>query len=207
MSDSRANESDDEKQRKAIQLTIPPRYIGLVGAGATAGACLGMMRGARKASLQFLAENAHRPPRTVRGWYLYNKTKNYRVMLGAIRTGAWQASRLGAVMLGWVAIEEGLMRLGCGEVKEIGAGAGTAGLFSLVCKYQSFLIYSSGWKFLFFVFFFGRTLTNRELSTFGMAKRQANGCSWDWGWLRHERSEMGSGSCPGKRGEMKKLFC
>lgn len=149
MSNSRAHESDDEKQGKAVRLTIPPRYVGLVGGGVTVGACLGMVRGARKASLQFLAENAHRPPRTVRGWYLYNKTKNYRVMLGAIRAGARQASRLGAVMLGWVGIEEGLVRVGCGEVKEIGAGAGTAGLFSLACKHQSFF-YNYQWNFFFF---------------------------------------------------------
>jgi hypothetical protein len=124
------------ENNNVIRLTIPPRYIALIGGGATVGACLGIARGARKASLQFLAENAHRPPRTVRGWYLYNKTKNYRVMLGAIKTGSWEGSRLGLTMLAWVGIEEGLERCGYGDVKEIGAGAGTGGVFAVVCECQ-----------------------------------------------------------------------
>jgi hypothetical protein len=126
--------TEDDSPHEPIRLTIPPRYITLVGGACTVGVCLGVMRGSRKASLQFLAENAHRAPRTVRGWYLYNKTKNYKVMLGAIRAGSWEASRLGVTMLGWVLIEEVLERAGCGDIKEIGAGIGTASVFSIVCE-------------------------------------------------------------------------
>jgi hypothetical protein len=87
-------------------------------------------------SLKFLAENAHRTPRTVRGWYLYHKTKNYRIMLGAAKGGAREALKLGGLMLGWVAIEEGMERVGCGDVKEIGAGLGTAAAFSFICRFS-----------------------------------------------------------------------
>jgi hypothetical protein len=132
MSTTNESATDDTTQR--IVLNIPPRYLTLVGGAVSIGAFLGMMRGSRVASLRFLAENAHRAPRTVRGWYLYHKTKNYRIMLGALKGGAREALKLGGLMLGWVAIEEGLERGGCGDVKEIGAGVGTAGAFSLLCK-------------------------------------------------------------------------
>lgn len=46
-----------------------------------------MIRGGRAAGLRFLAENAHNPPKTVRGWYFYNKTKNYRMMWAGLRDG------------------------------------------------------------------------------------------------------------------------
>src|ERR1700722_2597398 len=130
-----------DSTQDVIHLTIRPRYIALVGSAVTVGACLGIRRGAQKASLQFLAENAHRTPRTVKGWYLYNKTKNYRVMLGAIKAGSWEASRLGVMMLGWVAIEEGIETVGGGDVKEIGAGIGTAALFSVMCNKLAILYY------------------------------------------------------------------
>lgn len=58
----------------------------------------GMMSGARRTALVFLAENAHRLPRTVQGWYFYNKTKYYRMILG----GARQGTDTGLRMAGWV---------------------------------------------------------------------------------------------------------
>ena len=58
---------------------------------ASAGMALGVYRGGRLASLRFLAENAHRAPRTVKGWYFYNKTKNYRMMYGGLKAGAKDA--------------------------------------------------------------------------------------------------------------------
>lgn len=63
------------------------------------GAVSGMVTGARKAGLVFLAENAHRLPDTVQGWYFYNKTKNYRMILGGVKHGA----STGLTMSGWVA--------------------------------------------------------------------------------------------------------
>jgi hypothetical protein len=49
---------------------------------------VGMIRGGRTAGLRFLAENAHNPPKTLKGWYFYNKTKNYRMMWAGLREGA-----------------------------------------------------------------------------------------------------------------------
>src|SRR5258708_475959 len=58
---------------------------------ASAGMALGVYRGGRMAGLRFLAENAHRAPETVKGWYFYNKTKNYRVVYGGLKEGGKDA--------------------------------------------------------------------------------------------------------------------
>ncbi|KLO11259.1 hypothetical protein SCHPADRAFT_792456, partial [Schizopora paradoxa] len=89
----------------AIRLHIPQRYLVLPATAGLLGLSLGMMRGGRHASLQYLAENAHRQPRTVEGWYFYKKTKNYRVMWGALKEGGRESIRLGAIGLVWAGLE------------------------------------------------------------------------------------------------------
>lgn len=128
----------DTPEKPAIRLTIPPRYYLLPGAAILVGTTLGLRRGARTASLQFLAENAHRPPTTVQGWYFYNKTKNYRVLMAGLKEAGKEAIKLGATATVWVALEEGCGRLGGGveDVSEVVAGAGTAGVFAGVCEWH-----------------------------------------------------------------------
>lgn len=118
----------------AIELHIPPRFLVLPGAGAVTGLSIGLIRGARMASWRFLAENAHRAPTTVKGWYFYKKTKNYRMMWGGLKEGGRDAVKLGVVGLAWAALEDGIERIGGDDVKEVGAGLGTAAMFSTVCK-------------------------------------------------------------------------
>lgn len=98
------------------------------------GTAIGLVRGSRAAGLRFLAENAHRPPTTVRGWYFYNKTKNYKMMLEGLRKAGADGAKLGFTALAWVTFEEGLNRVGWGDAGEIGAGIGTAGVFAVLCK-------------------------------------------------------------------------
>jgi len=119
----------DPNSPNAIHITIPPRFYLLPGSAVIIGTVIGLTRGSRRASLRFLAENVHRPPKTVQGWYFYNKTKNYKVMLGGLKEGGRDAVRLGVTALGWVGIEEGLERAGWGDVREVGAAVGTAGVF------------------------------------------------------------------------------
>jgi hypothetical protein len=66
------------------------------------GTAIGLVRGSRAAGLRFLAENAHRPPTTVRGWYFYKKTKNYKMMLGGLSKAGTDAAKLGFTALAWV---------------------------------------------------------------------------------------------------------
>ncbi len=135
MSSSTATDDDHESSKPTpIHLTIPERYYLLPGAALIAGTTIGLLRGSRQASLRFLAENVHRPPTTVQGWYFYNKTKNYRVLLGGLKGAGADALKIGTTATGWVVIEEGCKRLGVDDVSEVAAGLGTAGLFSLACK-------------------------------------------------------------------------
>ncbi|KAI0347184.1 hypothetical protein BDW22DRAFT_1367558 [Trametopsis cervina] len=132
---------NNENKPRAIRLNIPSRFYLLPGAALLLGTSLGLVRGSRRASLRFLAENVHRPPTTVQGWYFYNKTKNYRVLMGGLKEAGAEAARLGGTAAGWVCLEEGVERLdgkwpgmGVGEVREVVAGTGTAAVFSLAYR-------------------------------------------------------------------------
>ncbi|ESK97469.1 hypothetical protein Moror_17648 [Moniliophthora roreri MCA 2997] len=118
----------------AIRLTIPPRVYILPGTALIIGATIGFVRGARRTGLRFLAENAHRPPRTMKGWYFYNKTKNYKMMYGGFKGAAKEAGKLMGISFAWVGIEEGVGSFGYpwDEGKEVMAGIGTGMVFSAV---------------------------------------------------------------------------
>jgi hypothetical protein len=60
--------------------------MGIPLAGAILGFSTGFYQAAKRAGLVFMAENAHRRPDTVQGWYFYNKTKvgtQWRVLQNA----------------------------------------------------------------------------------------------------------------------------
>ena len=121
----------DDVPKTAIRVNIPQRVLLVPGTAFIVGSAIGLVRGGRTASLRFLAENAHRPPKTVQGWYFYNKTKNYRVMLGGLKGAGMDGIRLGAIGLCYVGLESAIV---WGELKEIGAGVGTGAVFSMVCE-------------------------------------------------------------------------
>ncbi|KIP07028.1 hypothetical protein PHLGIDRAFT_55545, partial [Phlebiopsis gigantea 11061_1 CR5-6] len=95
----------DVSKPSPIRVTIPERLYLLPGAAIILGTTIGLFRGSRRASLRFLAENVHRPPTTVQGWYFYNKTKNYRVIMGGLKEAGLEAARLGTTAAGWVCFE------------------------------------------------------------------------------------------------------
>ncbi|SPO21873.1 uncharacterized protein UTRI_01861_B [Ustilago trichophora] len=72
----------------AISPVLPSTAFGL-------GLISGVLTSGKRAGLVFMAENAHRLPDTVQGWYFYSKTKNYKVLLGAAKGGLKQGARLG----------------------------------------------------------------------------------------------------------------
>ncbi|KAG2118970.1 uncharacterized protein F5147DRAFT_667676 [Suillus discolor] len=127
---------EDETKRYDVTPILESRYFILPASAALVGVFIGAVRGSRLASLRFLAENAHRPPKTIRGWYLYNKTKNYKRMAAGLLSGGKEGVKLGVTALVWVGIEDGLGRCGAGfdDLKEVGAGVGTAGAFSIVYR-------------------------------------------------------------------------
>ncbi|KAJ7507526.1 hypothetical protein B0H11DRAFT_1684880, partial [Mycena galericulata] len=91
--------------RASYTLKIPSRLYTVPLGAVLLGAAIGVKRGARLAGLRFLAENAHRAPTTQKGWYYYHKTKNYRVVLGALRGAGRDGLYLGTVTTGWVVLE------------------------------------------------------------------------------------------------------
>jgi hypothetical protein len=122
---------DQDAPASPIKLYIPPRFLYIPGAAVTLGIALGLTRGGRRAARQFLAENAHAPPTTVKGWYMYNRTKNYKVMLGGLKGAGKESLRLGAVAVGWVALEELLKN---SPFSMVGAGVGTSAIFAALYR-------------------------------------------------------------------------
>lgn len=128
------SDDNDGTSSQVVRFNVPNRYYLIPGAAIIVGTMIGLVRGSRTASLRFLAENVHRPPETVQGWYFYQKTKNYRVLMGGLKAAGADALRLGTTAVGWVGIEEGCKKMGWEDFQEIAAGAGTAGVFSAVYR-------------------------------------------------------------------------
>ena len=94
---------------------------------ASFGFISGLLSASQKSSLQFLAENAHRQPTTMQGWYFYNKTKNYRVALAGFRGGLQTAFRLGSWTTGFVVIQD-LASRGLGGKRVDAQGGALSGI-------------------------------------------------------------------------------
>ena len=108
-----------------IQIRISDPSLLIVPACAiTFGFVSGLLTASQRSSLQFLAENAHRQPTTLQGWYFYNKTKNYRVALDGFRGGLRTGARLGVWTGAFVGLKEGCRAAtGWGEIRN-GAASG-----------------------------------------------------------------------------------
>lgn len=73
------------------------RIIFVSGLACTYGLFHGITRGAKLASLRYLAENAHRLPKTKGAWYFFHKRKNNVVLKGGIIRGVVTALKYGLV--------------------------------------------------------------------------------------------------------------
>ncbi|KAJ3183756.1 hypothetical protein HDU87_005872 [Geranomyces variabilis] len=106
-------------------------HLGL--AGALGGFVSSFYLAGRTRSFQFLAENAHRLPKTVAGWYFYHRYKNYEIAHAGFVGGMKGAARFGAICAGFGAAEA-LVESAIGReswVATVGAGLLTTGAFSL----------------------------------------------------------------------------
>ncbi|ANB13097.1 hypothetical protein AWJ20_1376 [Sugiyamaella lignohabitans] len=78
---------------RSQRLGISPelRIVGATAISGLYGLLTGFYNGYNQSSLQYLAENAHRLPRTKGAWYFYYKRKNYVVlkasMIQSVRSG------------------------------------------------------------------------------------------------------------------------
>ncbi|KAI9013202.1 hypothetical protein BC832DRAFT_549036 [Gaertneriomyces semiglobifer] len=101
-------------------------------AGAIGGFISGFYLGGRQRSYQFLAENAHRRPQTVGGWYYYHKYKNYEIAHFGFKSGFKYAGRFALISAGFGAAEAVLEQVTGKEswVNTVGAGLAASVAFS-----------------------------------------------------------------------------
>ncbi|KAL1918898.1 uncharacterized protein VTP21DRAFT_2279 [Calcarisporiella thermophila] len=130
------NTSQTHLRRAGLDPT--PRVYTVTFLGALWGLSTGGYVGGRQSALQFLAENAHRLPRTIDGWYLYHKRKNYKVLWGGLKMGLRHAKRNAILCAGFEVAEAALDRWRdeADALNSIVAGAGTGFAFSLINKFS-----------------------------------------------------------------------
>ncbi|KAK4991022.1 hypothetical protein LTR50_002100 [Elasticomyces elasticus] len=93
-----------------LSIPFPLRLPAATLVASATGLFLGSSLGGKSAGLRFRAENAHRLPTSQVGWYLYHKSKNYHVMLGALKEGAKMSLKLGWWVGLFVGVEEAVDR-------------------------------------------------------------------------------------------------
>lgn len=180
----------DGLKQDRYHLEIPPRTVQVLWAGAILGTIIGFRRGVRTASLRFLAENAHNPPKTKQGWYFYKKTKNYRMLLqGFVDAGRW-AGGLGLMGLGWVTAEELVDRSGWDEVKEVAAGLAVSSVFVL---WRTCYFFLSSICVEMFETDRPPLIATRQILTLGLAGGvMARGLRWLQTWSDEQREKITS---------------
>ncbi|KAI8386844.1 hypothetical protein BD560DRAFT_452444 [Blakeslea trispora] len=113
-------------------LDTKQRLLLMTSVGGFWGFGIGAFLGARHSGLQYLAENAHKLPTTVQGWYFYHKTKNYRMMLGGVKRGIRFAGKTGGLCLLYGAVESAMddVRGEPDVLNSVAAGITTGTIFS-----------------------------------------------------------------------------
>ncbi|EPB86362.1 hypothetical protein HMPREF1544_06901 [Mucor circinelloides 1006PhL] len=117
-------------------LATKPRLVLMTSIGSFWGFSIGAYLGGRQSGLQYLAENAHKLPTTVQGWYFYHKTKNYRMMLGGVKRGVRFAGKTGGLCLLYGSLEAALddMRGEADVMNSVVAGVTTGTVFSALTR-------------------------------------------------------------------------
>lgn len=133
--DVKENNNVDRSMLRA-GLDKQSRIILMSTIGSLWGFGIGAFIGGRQSGLQYLAENAHKLPTTVQGWYFYHKTKNYKMMLGGVKKGIRYAGRTGGLCLLYGTLEAGLdeVKGQADVVNSVTAGVATGTIFSILCK-------------------------------------------------------------------------
>ncbi|KAK5109152.1 hypothetical protein LTR62_007514 [Meristemomyces frigidus] len=153
MANEAVHDAPYHPQQERLSIPYVPRLLLSQVVGGIAGFGLGISQGGLMAGLRFRAENAHRFPTTQTGWYLYHKSKNYHIALGAVQEGLKMAGKLALWTGVFMTMEEGVDRARTGVMRRwtgfrgtedeertneinrdfvstLFAGLGTAGAFS-----------------------------------------------------------------------------
>ncbi|KAI8807020.1 hypothetical protein BJ742DRAFT_340265 [Cladochytrium replicatum] len=127
--------SRNDATRSAAAADLPPTVRHLTRfflIAASTGFVVGFAMGSRQRGMQFLAENAHRLPRTKAGWFYYHRHKNYE----SIRKGGKEAMKyagvFGTVLTAFAGLECAVDEVAGREsfLNATVAGVGLAGVFA-----------------------------------------------------------------------------
>jgi len=88
-----------------LGMSAGPRVLVMAGLASTFGLFYGIGKGAKISSLRYLAENAHRLPRTKGTWYFFHKRKNYVVLKDGMNRGMAVGLKYGSVTALFFGIE------------------------------------------------------------------------------------------------------
>jgi hypothetical protein len=108
--------------------------LGIVS-GLLAGMCVGFMRGYQMADLRFRAENAHRMPKSEKGWFFYHRSKTHYSVLAGMKLSAKTGSVFALMSGMFLILEDQLDNIRGGQSKDCIsttiAGTMAGGLYSL----------------------------------------------------------------------------
>ncbi|KAF9964412.1 hypothetical protein BGZ70_006495 [Mortierella alpina] len=119
-----------------IGLEPVKRIMLITGSASFWGFMLGGVIGSRQSGMQYLAENAHRLPKNMEGWYFYHKRKNYRMIWGALQKGAVYSAKTGALVGLFEILEASadFYRGGADLLNSMMAGIASGAIFSVANK-------------------------------------------------------------------------
>ncbi|KAA1111625.1 hypothetical protein PGT21_006811 [Puccinia graminis f. sp. tritici] len=87
------------------------------------GFASGATTSGKLAAYQFMVENLHRLPQTRANWFFFQKTKNYKVILGGFKGGLRTGAKLGAWTAGFCTLKEAFTLVPAIERRKSLAGA------------------------------------------------------------------------------------
>lgn len=123
------NYFSDDRANERFHL-FPKERLSLISVLASCvGGFSGLSDGIKMSSLRFLAENGHRLPRNVAGWYFYHKKKNYIMIKEGIKQGIKQGTGLSIVITSFFGLEAFIDSYIRSENKDF-INTGIAGLLS-----------------------------------------------------------------------------
>ncbi|CUM65470.1 uncharacterized protein PRCAT00003112001 [Priceomyces carsonii] len=81
------------------------RMKAVASVSALIGGMTGLYEGIKTSSLRYLAENGHRLPRNVGGWYFYHKRKNYVMIINGCKEGVKLGLKFSTAVTGFFGLE------------------------------------------------------------------------------------------------------
>lgn len=119
-----------------LGMASTPRIVLTMLTASGYGVMSGFYNGFQVGSLQYLALNAHRLPKTKGGWYFYHKRKNYVVMKEALTQGVKVGGKYAAASVTYFGIEAYLdhVRGRIDFLSTATAAVIMGGLYSASCK-------------------------------------------------------------------------